>query len=80
MMRKEIVIPFDELKTVSLECGECNAIVLFDITGPHDVTNCPACNRAFEPAIKNALGRLHTLHAQMSELSTKFAFRIPVKD
>jgi uncharacterized CHY-type Zn-finger protein len=76
-VRKEIIIPFSDLRTVSVECGDCHALITLDIEREHDVTQCAACNREYEPAVKNTLDRLHTLYLQMKDAKHKFSFRIP---
>jgi hypothetical protein len=76
-MHREIVVPFSDLRMVSIECGDCHALIVLDIEGQHDVTKCPACNREFEPAVKNSLTRWRGLYDLAKEAKQKLSFRIP---
>jgi len=75
-MHKEIVVPFSDLQTVSVECGDCHALLILDIQGPRDVTCCAACNREFRPPVRNTLKRLHELLVETQDSPHKISFRI----
>ncbi len=79
-MNKEIVVPFSDLRMVSIECGDCHALLILDIEGQHDVAGCAACNRKFEPPIRNTLKRLHQLYIETQDAPHKIAFRVPVRE
>ncbi len=76
-MHREVIIPFSDLRTVSVECGHCQTLIILNIEGQHDVTHCPACNREFEPGVKNGLVRWRALYDIAKEANHKLSFRIP---
>jgi hypothetical protein len=79
-MHKEMVVPFSDLRIVSIECGDCGALLVLDIESQHDVTRCAACNRDFGPAVKNVLTRFRGLYDAAKDAKHKIAFRVPSDD
>lgn len=80
LMFRENVVPFSDLRIVSIECGDCHTLILLDITGQHEVKHCPTCHREFDPGVKETLAQWHVLYLRAEKAKHKLAFRIPVKD
>jgi hypothetical protein len=75
VMLKEFVIPFSDLRKVSVECGHCQALITVDLKGQHNVTSCPACSKEFDPSVKDSLDQLHVLYLHMENAKHKFSFQ-----
>jgi len=75
-MVKEIVVPFADLRMVSVECGNCQTLMVVNLEKePHVVTFCPACRTEFDPGVKEALPQLSRLYFYAQTAKHKLAFR-----
>ncbi len=77
IMQNEMLVPFSDLRYLSVECGQCHTEVTVDLSEKWDVSQCPVCMRRTEDALRGHLQALSIAYGQLPKLSSyKVSFRI----
>jgi hypothetical protein len=77
-MLNENVVPFEDLRYLSIECAHCQTAVTVDLGAPRcDPQQCPICLQQYDPvSVRGHVRALAMAYAQIPKTGHKFSFRI----
>jgi hypothetical protein len=81
LMQSQFVVPFADLRYLSIECGKCKTVITVDLDGADcNPSQCPVCLQAFDQAsVRGHIQSLATMYKQIKQIPHRFTFKIPVK-
>lgn len=75
-MTSELIVPLEDLRRVSVECDDCQTVMILDAAKGLTPPACPGCHKALHANLVDALDLVSKLY--LSNASRALAFRIPV--
>jgi uncharacterized CHY-type Zn-finger protein len=76
-MVKEMVVSMDDLRSLSVKCGDCSTVITLDLQGGEfDVKHCPACHKPFDDALVGHVSMLAQIYKQRRAAKHTISFRV----
>ena len=79
-MHREIIIPLEDLRYLTVECGDCHARIGLDLESDSlNIVACPGCHADFDPGVARHVVALSSTYKHRKAAKHTFAFRVVEK-
>jgi len=69
-MQTEMLVPFSDLRYLSVECRRCNAEVVVDLSKNWNISQCPVCLQQTEDALRGHIKAISVAYGQIPTLTS----------